>query len=136
MSNSVGCHRTRRLQVLNAARGQRGAGSSQRPLRTRPHRVVVRHVLNPGPDNFTNASSVAATLSGACQDDESRCAAEKEDLPFPCRAIRGVGIRSLRSTESRRERARNTSHLRRLEDVAVLIGSLVDGHRDHRPHQT
>lgn len=51
MSNSVACHRTRRLQLLNAARGQRDAGSSQRPLLVAPqgrwHTDPVKHQDQP-----------------------------------------------------------------------------------------
>jgi hypothetical protein len=59
MSNSVACHGTHRPNVLNAARHQRDAGSSQRPLQTRSHQAAVRHVLNVGSKNSTNARALA-----------------------------------------------------------------------------
>jgi hypothetical protein len=59
MSNSVACHRTHRPNVLNAARHQRDAGPSHRPLQTRSHQAAVRHVLNVGSKNSTNARALA-----------------------------------------------------------------------------
>jgi hypothetical protein len=59
MSNSVACHRTRGPKVLNATRHQRDAGSSHRPLQTRSHQAAVRHALNVGSKNSTNARALA-----------------------------------------------------------------------------
>jgi hypothetical protein len=93
MSNSVACHRTHRPNVLNAARHQRDAGPSHRPLQTRSHQTAVRHVLNVGSKNSTNARALAVAarpVANSAQQVERQGARSQQDCTDGARSWFGT----------------------------------------------